>query len=304
MKPAARAIGTDEDLIRVQHLRLDQIGPDPRNTRIHTPKQVRQIVDSIAAFGFTVPMLVDENNQIIAGHGRFKAAQALGLVKVPVIRISGLSAAKRRALAIVDNKISNNAKWNRAQLAIEVQELNGLLKVEGLDISLLGFEPIEIEALQIDSEEQATDRREIIDPKWVDVDAVSRTGDLWLLGSHKLLCGGHDAVADIVQLMSGCRADLAFLNLLPAEELLDRFSAKPAKSVPHQTRSSLLSLEPILAAAAMASREGALHYACCEPWHCGELTAASAYGTMIGVSAWLNPKLRPRTRRGGRELTP
>jgi ParB-like chromosome segregation protein Spo0J len=102
---------------------LDQIRPNPRNPRTHSAKQIRQIADSIVGFGFTNPLLVDEHGALIAGHGRYQAAKLLGLTAVPAITLPGLSSARRRALAIADNKIAENAGWDREQLAVEIPEL-------------------------------------------------------------------------------------------------------------------------------------------------------------------------------------
>jgi ParB-like chromosome segregation protein Spo0J len=103
----------------VQRKSISQIKLNSRNPRTHSGKQIRQIANSIVAFGFTNPLLVSEDGELIAGHGRYKAAQLLGLAKVPVIVITGLTPAKRRALAIADNKIGENAGWDRERLAIE-----------------------------------------------------------------------------------------------------------------------------------------------------------------------------------------
>src|ERR1035437_6035105 len=113
--------------MRVQQIAISQIKPNPRNARKHSAKQIRQIADSIVAFGFTNPILVGEDGELIAGHGRYKAAQLLGRSKVPVIVLTGLSPAKRRALAIVDNRIAENGGWDRKRLAIEIPELTALL---------------------------------------------------------------------------------------------------------------------------------------------------------------------------------
>ena len=150
--------------VQVQALSISQIKPNPRNSRTHSAKQIRQIANSIVAFGFTNPLLVDEDGELIAGHGRYKAAKLLGLAEVPVIVLAGLSPAKRRALAIADNKIAANAGWDRERLAIEIPELAGLLETEGLDVSILGFEAVEIDQLLTDFEEDAADPQDSIDP--------------------------------------------------------------------------------------------------------------------------------------------
>jgi ParB-like chromosome segregation protein Spo0J len=139
--------------VRVQALSVSQIKLDGRNSRTHSAKQIRQIANSIIAFGFTNPLLVNENAKLIAGEGRLKAAQLLGFAKVPAIVLAGLSPARQRALAIADNKIAENAGWDRERLAIEIPELTGLLETEGLDVSILGFAAVEIDQLVTDFEE-------------------------------------------------------------------------------------------------------------------------------------------------------
>jgi ParB-like chromosome segregation protein Spo0J len=126
-------------IVRVQALPIRQIKLNPRNCKTHSSRQIRQIANSIVAFGFTHPLLVTEDGTLIAGEGRYKAAQLLGFAKVPVIVLEGRSPARQRALAIADNRIAENSGWNREQLAIEIPELAGLLEAEGLDVSILGF---------------------------------------------------------------------------------------------------------------------------------------------------------------------
>jgi ParB-like chromosome segregation protein Spo0J len=123
-------------MIAIQWIAVDALKPSARNARAHSKKQIRQIADSITAFGFLVPLLIDDGGNIIAGHGRYAAAVVLGLREVPVIRVEGLSEAKRRALALADNKIAENAGWDRELLALELPELAEILVMEGLDVSI------------------------------------------------------------------------------------------------------------------------------------------------------------------------
>src|ERR1700730_9185825 len=167
--------------LRVQALSPNQIKLYRRNCRTHSAKQIRQIANSIVAFGFTNPLLVTQDGTLIAGEGRYKAAQLLGLPEVPVIVLAGLSPARQRALAIADNKIAENAGWNRESLAIEIPELAGLLEAEGLDVSILGLEAVEIDQLVTDFEENAADPQDSIDSKWWQDRVVSKRGDPWLL---------------------------------------------------------------------------------------------------------------------------
>jgi hypothetical protein len=158
--------------VRVQALPIGQIKLNPRNSKTHPAKQIRQIANSMVAFGFTNPLLVTEDGTLIAGEGRYRAAQLLGLATVPVIVLAGLSPARQRALAIADNRIAENAGWNRERLAIEIPELAGLLEAEGLDVSILGFEAVEIDQLVTDFEDDAADPQDSIDPKWLKESAV------------------------------------------------------------------------------------------------------------------------------------
>ena len=141
----------------IEWIAVDTLKPNARNARTHSRRQIRQIADSIAAFGFLVPILIDEGRVVIAGHGRYAAAKLLGLKEVPAIKVQGLSEAKRRALALADNKIAENAGWDRDILAVELPELAEILVVEGLDVSITGFSPIEIDQLAVDFEQDASD---------------------------------------------------------------------------------------------------------------------------------------------------
>jgi DNA modification methylase len=285
--------------VRVQALSTSQIKLDGRNSRTHSAKQIRQIANSIAAFGFTHPLLVTEDGTLIAGEGRYKAAQLLGLAKVPVIVLAGLSPARQRALAIADNKIAENAGWDRERLAIEIPELAGLLETEGLDVSILGFEAVEIDQLVTDFEENAADPEDnvdSVDSTWLKDRAVSKPGDLWVLGNHKLLCGDARSAADIARLMAHCRADAAFLDPpynVRIGGVVGRGKTKHAEFA--MASGEMSSAEYVrflgitLNAAASVSREGALHYVCTDWRHIAELLAAAkpVYGDTINIAVWV-----------------
>src|SRR3974377_2216227 len=167
-----------------------EIKPNLRNAKTHSAKQIRQIANSIVAFGFTNPLLISEDDELIAGNGRYEAAKLLGLTEVPVIVLTGLSQAKQRALAIADNKIAQNSRWDRERLAIEIPELADSLPAEGLDISIIGFETVEIDHIvQTDFEEHPAAPQDRIDSEWCKSLAVSKRGDLWQLGNNHILCG-------------------------------------------------------------------------------------------------------------------
>jgi hypothetical protein len=196
----------------MQWIAINALKPNPRNARTHSNKQIHQIADSIAAFGFLVPILIDESCVVIAGHGRHAAAQLLGLKQVPVIEVQGLSDAKRRALALADNKIAENAGWDRKLLAAELPELSEILVEDGLDISLTGFAPVEIDQLTTDFEEDACDPADTVDGSWATAAPVSEPGDLWELGNHRILCGDARNKNELARLMGRGRAAMAFLD--------------------------------------------------------------------------------------------
>jgi DNA modification methylase len=280
----------------VQALAVTRIKLNPRNSRSHSNKQIRQIANSIVAFGFTNPLLVAEDGELIAGEGRYKAARLLGLAKVPVIVLAGLSPARQRALAIADNKIAENAGWDRERLAIEIPELAGLLEAEGLDVSILGFEAVEIDQLVTDFEQHAADPQDGIDPKWLKGSAISKPGDLWVLGPHRLLCGDARSEADISRLMAHCRADMAFLDPpynVRIGSVVGRGRTKHSEFAMASGEMSSADymdfLGAGLSAAASVSRDGALHYVCTDWRHIAELMAAAkpVYGDITNIAVWV-----------------
>ena len=190
----------------VEHWSLQRLIPYARNARTHDEGQVSQIAGSIAEFGFVNPILVGDDNVIIAGHGRLLAAQQLGLEKVPVIVLGHLTEAQRRALVIADNKIAENAGWNEELLQLELAELRDL----DFDLDLIGFSDEELDAL-LESEPEAGLTEDDAVPE-IEVHAVSRTSDLWILGEHRLLCGDATSANDMAMLMDSQLADMVFTD--------------------------------------------------------------------------------------------
>jgi DNA modification methylase len=291
--PGGKFKATD---VRVQALSISQIKLDGHNSRTHSAKQIRQIANSIIAFGFTNPLLVNEDRKLIAGEGRLKAAQLLDFAKVPAIVLTGLSPARQRALAIADNKIAENAGWNRERLAIEIPELAELLEPEGLDVSILGFEAVEIDQLVTDFEDEAADPQDSIESTWLKDSAVSKPGDLWVLGNHRLLCGDARSADHIARLMAHCRADMAFLDPpynVRIGGVVGRGRTKHSEFAMASGEMSPAAyvrfLGNSLNAAASVSREGALHYVCTDWRHITELTAAAkpVYGETINIAVWV-----------------
>jgi ParB-like chromosome segregation protein Spo0J len=183
-----------------------------RNARTHSNGQIGQIARSTQTFGFLVPIVVDKDLTVLAGHGRLAAAKQLGLTHVPAIRADGLSEAKRRAFALADNRIAASAGWDQKILAVELPELAELLIEENFDISLTGFGPVEIDQIAIDFEKNSTDPADEISSDHLKDRAISRRGDNWLLGQHKLLCGDARDLNSVKTLIEGDRATMAFLD--------------------------------------------------------------------------------------------
>jgi DNA modification methylase len=175
--------------------------PYARNARTHSDAQVAQIAASIREFGFTNPILVDGDRGIIAGHGRLLAARKLGLTEVPTIELGHLSEAQRRAYILADNRLALSAGWDDDLLRIEL----GDLQAEGFDLSLTGFDLGEIEALFAAPTFGLTDPDEVPAAPAV---PVSRPGDLWALGRHRLVCGDATDAATVARLLAGVQPHL------------------------------------------------------------------------------------------------
>ncbi len=169
--------------------------PYANNARTHSEAQVALIAGSIREFGFNNPVLVDGANGIIAGHGRVLAARKLGLDRVPVIELAHLTEVQKRAYILADNRLAEQAGWDRDLLALEVGALSEL----EIDLGSLGFDALEIDALL---EHGAGDPREEVTPD-PPAKSVSRLGDLWCLGRHRLLCGDATSAADVARLLDG-----------------------------------------------------------------------------------------------------
>ncbi len=174
--------------LQIEYLPPERLRPSPNNARTHSKKQLKQIARSIERFGFVNPVLTSDDFEIIAGHGRVEAAKILGLRQVPTVRLSNLSPAKRRAYVLADNRLAELAGWDRELLATELQ---GLVELRFDDIELTGFSLGEIDLMLDEAAEKRAEQPGPEDelPNSLQGPAVSRAGDLWVLGQHRLLCG-------------------------------------------------------------------------------------------------------------------
>jgi DNA modification methylase len=180
----------------IEWLETKGLIPYAKNSRTHSEAQVAQIAGSIKEFGFNNPVLIDEDNGIIAGHGRVMAAQKLGLQAVPCIRLAHLSDTQRKAYVIADNRLALNAGWDDQMLTVELQELDS----ESFDLSLLGFEADELNALlnPIKETEGLTDEDEVPE---VPEEPKTKPGDIYKLGRHRLMCGDSTSIDAVEKLM-------------------------------------------------------------------------------------------------------
>jgi len=186
----------------IEHIPVGDLIPYARNSRTHSDEQVNQIVASLNEWGFTNPLLLDENNQIIAGHGRLMAAKKAGYEKVPCMVAKGWTEAQKKAYVIADNKLALNSGWDDEMLAVEFQELEEL----GFNIELTGFDIGEIEELMpIEEVDGLTDEDEVPE---LPEEPISKLGDVWILGNHRLMCGDSTSVDDVEKLMDGVYPDL------------------------------------------------------------------------------------------------
>jgi DNA modification methylase len=186
---------------QVQRWPLDRLTPYARNARTHSDTQVAQIAGSIQEWGWTVPVLVDEDGTIIAGHGRVMAAQRLGLAEVPVMIAHGWSEAKRRAYVLADNKLAVNAGWDEAMLRVELADLVGM----GADLLLTGFSADEVAALTAEPNQGLTDPEEVPEAPG---EPVSVLGDVWVLGRHRIICGSSTEVDTVAAVLAGVKPHL------------------------------------------------------------------------------------------------
>lgn len=284
---------TKKELSIVYRL-IDQLKPNPKNPRSHSPKQIRQIANSIRTFGFNVPALVDAQLNVVAGHGRLLACRQLGWDEVPTISLGHLSETQAKAFLIADNRLTENSEWNDRLLAEQLKELS-LLDLD-FRLDVIGFDMPEID-FRIESltENDVTDdpADEVPLPNGP---AISVVGDIWCLGDHRLYCGSAIDEPTYLLLMVGNKAGLVFTD--------------PPYNVPVQGhvsgKGALVHREFAMASGEMTeaqfveflgktcrlladhSTSGSVHYVCMDWRHVGELLAAGkgVYSGLLNICVW------------------
>jgi DNA modification methylase len=193
--------------LNIEKIDISVLIPYARNARTHSDEQIAQIAGSIKEFGFNNPVLIDKDNGVIAGHGRLAAARKLGLKEVPCIRLEHLTETQRKAYILADNRIALNSGWEAELLSLELSELlDG-----GVNLESLGFDADEIDALlnKIEPTEGLTD--EDATPE-VPEEPVTKPGDVWILGKHRLMCGDSTSIDAVDKLMAGVEADMVYCD--------------------------------------------------------------------------------------------
>ncbi len=288
--PAPIAVPASQDPT-IASYPIARIKPHPRNARTHTRSQIRQVAQSIKTFRWTFPILLDGNDRIIAGHARFEAAKLLGLTEVPIIRRSDMTEAQLRAYCIADNKLAERAGWDTALLKLEFEEI---LQLDSeFDLTVTGIELGELDVILDAGSDPAADAIPAIDPK---TPTVTRPGDLWLLGKHRLLCGDARSAESYARLMDRKRAQMVFTDP-PYNVPIDGHTgglgqihhedfamARGEMSEPE----FIAFLDSVLGHLVQHSIEGSIHFVCMDWGHTYELLTAgrNRYQELKNLCVW------------------
>ena len=275
--------------------RLDALSPWSGNARTHSPKQISQIAGSIETFGFTNPVLIDEAGTILAGHGRVAAARQLGFAEVPCLRLDHMTANEKRAYVLADNKLAENAGWDAEILALE---LGALAEADlDFDIGVIGIEAGEIDLI-IDGTSAPDPDPELETLPPVGDTPVSRPGDLWQLGPHRIICGDVREGSVIEALMESDRARMVFADPpynVPVNGHVSGTGRHPefAMASGEMDRAGFTAfLTQSLSSMADASVDGGIHFICMDWRHLREVLDAgeAVYDELKNLIVWAKPQ--------------
>jgi ParB-like chromosome segregation protein Spo0J len=196
--------------LRIEYVPVRDLRPNEKNSRLHPRKQIEKLARAIRDFGFLIPVLIDAENKLIAGHARVEAAQALGHSEVPCIRATHLSEVEKHAFTIVDNRLAEDSAWDFRVLAKELE----FLQVEGVDLQMTGFEIPELEGIFAASDASPKDAKDDEIQELQPGRAITRSNDIWTLGEHRLLCADARRRDSFTSLLGSSRAYLVFVDPL------------------------------------------------------------------------------------------
>ena len=278
--------------LTVTDLPIGGLKPYDRNARTHSAKQIAQIAASIKAFGFNNPVLIDKDGGIIAGHGRVEAAKLLGIKTVPCVRLEHLTDAQKRAYILADNKLAEKAGWDPEILRIELQHLTSLDL--DFDVSATGFEMPEIDVLLSDAAPESDPADEV--PAVEPGPAVTRLGDIWQIGPHRLICGDATKADTYARLLEGARAQMIFTD--PPYNVKIEGHVSGLGSVKHRefamasgemtTSEFARFLSDVFANLTSHSIDGSVHFICMDWRHMTEVLAAASpvYSELKNLCVW------------------
>ena len=283
--------------LRIEQVSLADLAFDPRNARIHSELQIGQITRSIEAFGFNVPVLIDANNRVVAGHGRLLAAQKLACKTVPAIRLTHLTSAQARAFAIADNRLTENSTWDDKLLGQIFQDLASLDLDFDLDVTGFSVGEIDLRIEGVTAHPDSGSDPAGFQPAIAVGPPVSKQGDLWTLGRHRILCGDSTDPATYTALMQGSRASVVFSDP-PFNVPIDghatgnghirhrEFAMASGEMTPSQFTYLLSTVFRLLA---QHSARGSLHFICMDWRHQLEILTAGTqvYSELKNLCVWV-----------------
>jgi DNA modification methylase len=283
--------------LNIVYRRIDELKPDPANPRRHTKKQIRKIADSIRTFGFNVPVLIDRENNVVAGHGRLLACGELGWTEVPTLCLDHLTPAQARAFRIADNRLTEISEWDDRLLAEQLNELSLLgvdfnVEVTGFEMGEIDFRIASLEGLSEAGDDPADALSEIpVGPP------LSRLGDLWVLGRHCVLCGSALDRHAFAALFGDERAAMVFTDPpynVPIDGHASGLGAVhhrpfPMASGEMDSTEFTAFLEQAFGNLAAFTADGSIHFVCMDWRHIAELTAAgrAVYGELKNLCVWV-----------------
>mgnify|MGYP002623699536 FL=1 len=279
--------------LSVTEIDINKIKPYKNNPKSHNKKQISQIMDSIKEFGFINPILIDENSEIIAGHGRYLAAQAMNMTNIPAIVLSHLSSVQKRMYRIADNKLTELGKWSPELLEIEFKELSVLNT--SIDLEITGFETEEIDKFILSGNKQSDPKEEKV-PMLSDADKRCSNGDIWQLGRHFLICGDALKSETYATLLGNNRAQMILTDPPFNDSVADIGSMGKIKHDEFAMASGEMSsdeftkfLMTFMQHAKNYSVDGSLHYLFMDWRHVLEISTAAAkiYDELKNICIWV-----------------
>ncbi len=284
----------DSAQLSVTYLHVNTLKPFCTNARIHSKHQIHQIAKSIEFFGFTNPVLITSDETIVAGHGRVEAAMLLGMKEVPTIRLENLTKQQIRAYVIADNRLAEKADWDKEILAIELQHL--ILNEDSLDVTITGFEIPEIDLILEEPRAKEPDKDDLFELDETG-QAITKPGDLWQLGRHRILCGNSLDESSFISLMTRRKANLVFAD--PPYNVVIDGHASGNGQISHREFAMasgemneaefVAFLNTSLRLLARHSTAESVHFITMDWRHMGELLAAGrqSYDSLLNVCVWV-----------------